>query len=211
MLVAVVEAPFAVGPGARDELSAAAVRHFNDELGLKLAMERAELSAGPAPHARVLGSVRQGSQLRKVLVAAFPGEARHLVVTFGAGMPKSKGWRWVNVWATWCGPCVEEMGMLNRWKDALTADGVDVTFELLSIDEPANEEKLKDWTKKNLPGTITWIRAEEDFPPFLESLGVDKNAAIPIHLLVDPSGQLRCARVGAINEANYGTVRDLLK
>lgn len=84
MLVAVVEAPFAVGPGARDELSASAVRHFNDELGLKLAMERAELSAGPAPHARVLGSVRQGSQLRKVLVAAFPGEARHLVVTFTA-------------------------------------------------------------------------------------------------------------------------------
>lgn len=84
MLVAVVEAPFAVGPGARDELSAAAVRHFNDELGLKLAMERAEVTGGAAPHARVFGSVRQGSQLRKVVVAAFPGEARHLVVTFTA-------------------------------------------------------------------------------------------------------------------------------
>ena len=84
MLVGVVEAPFAVGPGARDELSAAAVHHFSNELGLKLAMERAELSSGIAPHVRVLGSVRQGSQLRKVIVAAFPGEARHLVVTFTA-------------------------------------------------------------------------------------------------------------------------------
>ncbi len=84
MLVGVVEAPFAVGPGARDELSAAAVHHFNNELGLKLAMERAELAGAAAPHVRVLGSVRQGSQLRKVLVAAFPGEGRHLVVTFTA-------------------------------------------------------------------------------------------------------------------------------
>ena len=84
MLIGVVEAPFAVGPGARDELSAAAVNHFTHELGLKLAMERAELVAGPAPHVRVLGSVRQGSQLRKILIAAFPGEARHLVVTFTA-------------------------------------------------------------------------------------------------------------------------------
>ena len=84
LLVCVVEAPFAVGPGARDELSAAAVHHFNDELGLKLSMERAELVAGAAPHVRVLGSVRQGSQLRKVVIAAFPGEARHLVVTFSA-------------------------------------------------------------------------------------------------------------------------------
>ena len=82
MLVSVVEAPFAVGPGARDELSAAAVHHFNDELGLKLAMERAEVVTGPAPHVQVLGSVRQGSQLRKVVVAAFPGEVRHLVITF---------------------------------------------------------------------------------------------------------------------------------
>lgn len=84
MLVGVVEAPFALGPGARDELSAAAVRHFTDELGLKFAMERAEAVAGAAPHVRVLGSVRQGSQLRKVLIAAFPGEARHLVVMFTA-------------------------------------------------------------------------------------------------------------------------------
>lgn len=84
MLVGVVEAPFAVGPGARDELSAAAVHHFTNELGLKLAMERAELVGGASPHVRVLGSVRQGSQLRKVIVAAFPGEARHLVVTFTA-------------------------------------------------------------------------------------------------------------------------------
>ena len=91
MLVGVVEAPFAVGPGARDELSAAAVRHFNDELGLKLAMERAELVQGAAPHVRVLGSVPQGSQLRKVLVAAFPGEARHLVVTFTAPSGRFEG------------------------------------------------------------------------------------------------------------------------
>jgi hypothetical protein len=84
MLIGVVEAPFAVGPGARDELSAAAVHHFSNELGLKLAMERAELVVGAAPHVRVLGSVRQGSQLRKILIAAFPGEARHLVITFTA-------------------------------------------------------------------------------------------------------------------------------
>ncbi len=82
MLVGVVEAPFAVGPGARDELSTAVVHHFNDELGLKLSMERAELVGGASPHVRVFGSVRQGSQLRRVLVAAFPGEVRHLVVTF---------------------------------------------------------------------------------------------------------------------------------
>lgn len=129
---------------------------------------------------------------------------------FGAGAAKPAGWTWVNVWATWCKPCVEEMGVLNKWRDALAGDQLKVSFELLSIDEAAAQPQLEDWAKKNLPGTITWIRGEEDFPPFLESIGADRNAAIPIHLLVDPKGMLRCVRVGAIHEQNYGAVRDLI-
>ena len=60
------------------------MRHFNDELALKFALERAEVVDGPATRVEVLGSIRQGSQLRKVRVSAFPGESRHLVVIFSA-------------------------------------------------------------------------------------------------------------------------------
>ncbi|QQR91773.1 MAG: hypothetical protein IPJ88_08740 [Myxococcales bacterium] len=30
-----------------------------------------------------------------------------------------KGWRWINVWATWCKPCIEEMPRLAAWKARL--------------------------------------------------------------------------------------------
>jgi thiol-disulfide isomerase/thioredoxin len=124
--------------------------------------------------------------------------------------PPAKGWTWLNVWATWCTPCVEEMGLLNRWHDAAAREGLKLDFNLLSIDESDAEAKLIEWKAKNLPGPILWIRGQDDFGPFLDSIGVDRNAAIPIHVLVDPGGMVRCVRVGAIHEENWGAVRDLL-
>lgn len=123
----------------------------------------------------------------------------------------SQGWRWINVWATWCGPCVEEMGLLSRWRDALRADGQPVSFSLWSIDEPEAETELRKWLHKNLAGPVHWLRSEEDLAPWLESLGVDKDASIPIHALVDAEGQVRCVRVGAVHEEDYGAVRQLLR
>src|SRR6185436_14226763 len=115
-----------------------------------------------------------------------------------AAAPAATGWRWLNVWATWCGPCVEEMGLLVKWRDALTREGAPVSFELLSIDSPDAEPELKKWQAKTLPGPIRWLRSDDDFPPFLDTLGIDRAAAIPIHVLIDPAGGVRCVRVGAI-------------
>ncbi len=129
---------------------------------------------------------------------------------FGAPGRPAAGWRWVNVWATWCQPCVEEMGVLTRWRDALEGEGLPVTMELVSIDDDSAESALKAWREKKLPGAISWLRSEADLGPFLDGLGVERGAAIPIHALVDPTGALRCVRVGAIHEANYGQVRDVL-
>ncbi len=129
---------------------------------------------------------------------------------FGPAVAKSGGWTWVNVWATWCKPCVEEMGVLNQWRDAISREGLPLAFELLSIDEASAQPALDTWAKKNLPGPIVWVRSDEDFGTFLDALGVDRNAAIPIHILVDPKQMVRCVRIGAIHEQNYGSVRDLI-
>ncbi len=120
------------------------------------------------------------------------------------------GWRWVNVWATWCVPCVEEMGLLANWKNALEKDGLPVHFELLSVDEPEAEEKLKVWLKKELPGPVLWVKNKDELGPWLEKIGASADEAIPIHALVAPDGKLRCTRIGALGAADYGSVRALI-
>lgn len=123
---------------------------------------------------------------------------------------RGTGWTWVNLWATWCTPCVEEMELLGRWRDAFSRDGTPVRFELVSIDEPDREQELAAWRSKGLPGPIRWLRSEDDLGPLLDSLGVARDAMIPIHALVDRSGWLRCVRVGAIHEQDYAAVKGLL-
>ena len=44
---------------------------------------------------------------------------------------------WVNLWATWCQPCLREMPLLLKWQGDLRKDGVNVDVILLSLDEDA--------------------------------------------------------------------------
>jgi thiol-disulfide isomerase/thioredoxin len=140
-----------------------------------------------------------------------PGEKKLTLPPLRGDKPAAvTGWTWLNLWATWCTPCVEEMGLLNRWREAAEHEGLPLHFELLSIDESDAEPKLNAWKAKNLPGPILWLRSQDDLAPFLEGVGVDKGAAIPIHILVDPSGSVRCVRVGAIHEENWGAVKSVM-
>jgi thiol-disulfide isomerase/thioredoxin len=120
------------------------------------------------------------------------------------------GWRWVNLWATWCHPCIEEIGLLAKWETSLKKDGIPLDLELYSVDDDA--AALSAWLgKKKMPGTVKWLAGgAADLPAVLTSLGVDKAAGIPVHALVDPSGALRCVRTGGVHDEDYGAVKSIL-
>ncbi|MFT3841691.1 MAG: TlpA disulfide reductase family protein [Myxococcaceae bacterium] len=167
-----------------------------------------------AAPSRFEGVKKQAAQDDHFCEKSYAADAKKFVMPptrpFGDAAKAAGGWKWLNIWATWCTPCVEEMGLLNRWKDAAAHENLPVTFELLSIDEESAKDKLEEWKSKNLPGPISWLRSQDDFGPFLETLGIDKSAAIPIHVLIDPKGNVRCVRVGAIHEQNWGAARKLI-
>lgn len=122
--------------------------------------------------------------------------------------PSGKAWTWINLWATWCGPCVEEMPLLDRWKSALAEEKLPLRMEMWTIDE--EEQALKEALSKTYPGDVHWLRGEDDLPGLLSSLGLSQNTAIPVHALLDPAGNLRCVRVGKVGEANYAAIKAIV-
>jgi thiol-disulfide isomerase/thioredoxin len=122
---------------------------------------------------------------------------------------KAGSWKWVNLWATWCHPCVDEIPLLARWKTSLEKDGIPVDLEMWSVDE--DQAALTAWLQKTaMPGRVRWVRSPDDLPSVLDGVGADKAAAIPIHVLIDASGNLRCLRVGAVHDEDYGAIKSML-
>lgn len=127
----------------------------------------------------------------------------------GAEQGPKDGWTWVNLWASWCGPCVKEMPLLGRWGTSLVRDGIPIRYEFWTIDE--EQAELEKALQRTIPGQVRWLRNGTDLPAFLEGLGVAKDSAIPVHALVDPKGMVRCVRVGSVSEEAFGSIKTILQ
>ncbi|HEY4443252.1 MAG TPA: TlpA disulfide reductase family protein [Steroidobacteraceae bacterium] len=68
--------------------------------------------ATPPPIANTSGEVPIGGTLRDAMLQGLNGRSRHLSTFRGRPLI-------INVWASWCGPCREEMASLERlaWRD----------------------------------------------------------------------------------------------
>jgi thiol-disulfide isomerase/thioredoxin len=97
----------------------------------------------------------------------------------------------VNMWATWCGPCREEMPELVAMQNEYGAKG----FEVIGLnvdDEP--EDMVRNFVEEmNLNYTITW--GNEEMVTALMRLS--RSEAIPQSFLIDREGNLRGVFKGA--------------
>ena len=124
-------------------------------------------------------------------------------------VPAAGGWHWFNVWATWCKPCVEEMPRLLAWRDKLRGAGKKIEVSFISVDE--NEGDIAAFKKAHpsAPASARLV-ATKDQEAWFAKLGLDGAPPIPIHVFVAPSGHIRCARAGSVNEQDYAAVEQLL-
>lgn len=115
-------------------------------------------------------------------------------------------WRWVNVWATWCHPCTEEIPRLVKWQPKLP--NVDLAF--VSLDD--NDKDVAEFRSEHpdMPASAR-IQNEKDQGPWLIAMGLDSAAAVPVHVFVSPKGHVRCARSGSVRDTDFAAVEALLK
>lgn len=102
----------------------------------------------------------------------------------------------VNVWGSWCHPCVEELPELQKVYEKMKDKGVNVVG--IAQDSSVNPDAVKDIIKK---GGLTYTNI---FPEGKLLDAVMNNQAFPLTLLVDSEGNVVGEPLkGGSNEAHF--------
>lgn len=118
-------------------------------------------------------------------------------------------WRWLNVWATWCKPCVEELPRLARWHDKLAAAGRKVDLAFVSVDESNADVAAFRKLHPEMPESARLADTNKQASWFT-ALGLDAASPIPIHVFVSPAGHIRCVRAGGVSDRDYAAIESVL-
>lgn len=100
-------------------------------------------------------------------------------------------YKYVDIWATWCAPCKQEIPSLQQLEEEFAKH--DIVFISISID--TNKKKWEDFVKeKQLGGVQLWAGDWAEIPQEVE-LG-----SVPRFMLIDPEG--RWVDVNAMRPSN---------
>ena len=109
----------------------------------------------------------------------------------------SKKLRLINVWATWCGPCILEYPdfiVLQRMFGAR-----DFEFVSLSADKPDQEAKALKFLKEKFSAVPNYLFSEEDKYALIEAVDPNWNGALPYTILVEPGGKVVWSHQGEVD------------
>lgn len=109
----------------------------------------------------------------------------------------------VNFWATWCGPCQEELPRLAKIADSYA--GKPVRFVLVSIDEPKNRAKIPAVLERLHVGLESWDDADTDT---MDRFGLGD--IVPGTAILDDKGEVTARIMGEAREADVRGAVDWL-
>ena len=109
----------------------------------------------------------------------------------------SKKLRLINLWATWCVPCVQEFPELVTLNRMYRDRG----FELVSIstDDTTARAKALRFLEKQESSSPNYIFTGDDKYKLIEAIDPKWQGALPYSLLVEPGGKIVYAHEGAID------------
>ena len=104
----------------------------------------------------------------------------------------------LNFWATWCGPCKEELPLLSRLSQEYA--GKKVRFIAISVDEAKNRTRIEPFVNEHKVAMDVWIGGDLDM---LEHVGLGN--VLPGTMILDEQGEIVARIMGQAHEEDIKT------
>ena len=130
----------------------------------------------------------------------------------------SKRWRVINVWATWCAPCVEEFPALMQL--ARRFANRDLEMITISVDEMKHEGRVRDFLsrhravpsnrlrrelKKDGREDVNFIYSGKQMDELIEALDPEWPGPVPHTVIIAPGGRIVFRHTGAVDISTLQT------
>ena len=112
--------------------------------------------------------------------------------------------RLINVWATWCGPCVTEFPefiSINRMYRKR-----DFEFISISADDPAQKDKALKFLQNQQASATNYIFHIDDKYKLIEAIDPKWQGALPYTLVVEPGGKIVFSKQGQVDPVELKTM-----
>ncbi|WP_400191904.1 TlpA disulfide reductase family protein [Hymenobacter sp. B81] len=110
----------------------------------------------------------------------------------------------LNFWATWCGPCVQELPHFERVRAAHAGQKVRVV--LISLDFASQlDKKVRPFVQRHQLASAVWLLNETDPNAYIDRIDPGWSGALPFTLLINPARGQRKAFERPLTQAELET------
>lgn len=136
-----------------------------------------------------LAQYQEQQKINKALAKGNPSPEFNDYVNYAGGTSSLKDFRgsyvYIDVWATWCGPCKYEIPFLEKVEKKY--HDKNIKFVSLSIDNKRDEQKWRDMIKAKNMGGIQLLADKDYNSQFIKDYFI---YGIPRFILLDPEGKI---------------------
>jgi thiol-disulfide isomerase/thioredoxin len=118
-------------------------------------------------------------------------------------------WTWINLFASWCGPCKEEIPRLRGFEQRLAAN-LEVAFVSVDDDERSLKQYLDAQGGSGVRSSF-WLQPGKSREAWLASFALKDPPELPVQVLLDPSGKVRCVARGAVDDGDFARVAAIVQ
>lgn len=112
---------------------------------------------------------------------------------------------YIDVWATWCGPCIAEIPFLKKVEEKY--EGKNIAFVSISVDVQKDFDKWKKFVAEKQLGGVQLFADKDWNSDFMKSYSIN---SIPRFILIDPSGKIVSADAARPSDSKLSEQLDAL-